>query len=307
MSIKTICAGIGAITLIGSLAACGSAAPSGGSGGNTVPQTMASWYNMIGLPEINLVNQDIETVGNDQKYGVDPMSDEEQLVTDAQAGLVNLPPIDARDWTGWLNDVILCFQADEEGGYPSVEVLGAVKQYSQDFAAAVADATGSGSPSAAPTLATDPNGDTCSSLDANGYCYADDPAVSTVAPAPRVTDPAGSTCSSLDSAGYCPDDPAAPAPAVTQTPPAPAAGFVACGTGADGEEVYAEVSTTSCPFALNVEQAYVQGGYWNQAGTSQFNAYSPVTGSTYLMTSSSVGNPVVVTGGNNALVEFSVP
>lgn len=80
-------------------------------------------------------------------------------------------------------------------------------------------------------------------------------------------------------------------------------GLTDCGTGVNGEQVYAGADT-SCPFALNVEQAYVKGGYWYQTGTSQFEAYSPVTGSTYLMTSSSIGNPVVVTGGNNALVEF---
>ena len=71
-----------------------------------------------------------------------------------------------------------------------------------------------------------------------------------------------------------------------------------------GEQVYAN-GNTSCSFALNVEQAYVNGGYWYQAGTSQFYAYSPVTGQDYLMTSSSVGEPVVVTGGYNALVQFN--
>ena len=108
---------------------------------------------------------------------------------------------------------------------------------------------------------------------------------------------------------------AKPTPTVTKTknvvtpvyvaPPAAYSGFRAVGTGADGEEVYAN-SNTSDAFALNVESAYVSGGYWYQAGTSQFYAYSPVTGETYLMTSSSVGDPVVVTGGNDAAVEFSL-
>jgi hypothetical protein len=107
----------------------------------------------------------------------------------------------------------------------------------------------------------------------------------------------------------------APAPTVTQTQtqtvpvyvPAPyvPSGFRAVGTGANGEEVYAN-SDTSDAFALSVESAYVSGGYWYQSGTSRFYAYSPVTGETYLMTSSSVGDPVVVTGGNNASVEFSL-
>ncbi len=84
-----------------------------------------------------------------------------------------------------------------------------------------------------------------------------------------------------------------------------AAGLTACGTGTQGEEVYADPNTTSCGFALNVEQAYDQSGAWYQSGTSQFDAYSSATGQTYLMTSSSTGDPVVVTGGNGALVEFN--
>ena len=96
----------------------------------------------------------------------------------------------------------------------------------------------------------------------------------------------------------------APAPPVYVTPVYVPAGLTDCGAGSQGEEVYAN-QDTSCPFALNVEQDYAAGGYWNQAGTSQFDAYSPVTGQSYLMTSASVGNPVVVTGGDNALVQFS--
>lgn len=68
--------------------------------------------------------------------------------------------------------------------------------------------------------------------------------------------------------------------------------------------VYAS-SSTSDAFALAVQQAYEDGGYWNQAGTSQFYVRSPATGKTYLMTSSSAGNPVVVTGGTNVIVQFN--
>ena len=96
--------------------------------------------------------------------------------------------------------------------------------------------------------------------------------------------------------------PAPPAAVIVQPAPAPA-GLTGCGTGTQGEEVYAGANT-SCPFALNVESDYAAGGYWNQPGTAHFYSYSPVTGQTYLMTSSSVGNPVVVTGGNNTLVQF---
>lgn len=73
-----------------------------------------------------------------------------------------------------------------------------------------------------------------------------------------------------------------------------------------GSGVYAN-SATSDSFALAVHQAYVDGGYWHDSGTSQFYAYSSTTGQSYLMTSSSVGNPVVVTGGNGALVQFTMP
>ena len=65
-------------------------------------------------------------------------------------------------------------------------------------------------------------------------------------------------------------------------------------------------SGTSDAFALAVHQAYLDGGYWHQSGTSQFYVTSPATGKTYLMTSSSVGNPVVVTGGTNVVVQFTV-
>jgi hypothetical protein len=55
---------------------------------------------------------------------------------------------------------------------------------------------------------------------------------------------------------------------------------------------------TSCPFAVNVEQAWLTSG-----STGTFSVYSPVTGLSYVMNCSGYG-PVVCTGGNNALVEF---
>jgi hypothetical protein len=59
--IKHILVGVGALALIGGLAACGNSS----GGGSAGPMSMAAWYNKIGLPEINTVNQDIETVTND--------------------------------------------------------------------------------------------------------------------------------------------------------------------------------------------------------------------------------------------------
>jgi hypothetical protein len=104
--------------------------------------------------------------------------------------------------------------------------------------------------------------------------------------------------------------PATPAPSTPAPAPAPPAavapsGLRDVGTGVNGEEVYAN-SVTSDAFAMNVEAAYVNGGYWYQSGSSSFTVYSPVTGEAYTMYSSSVGDPVVVTGGNNALVEFNL-
>ena len=95
-----------------------------------------------------------------------------------------------------------------------------------------------------------------------------------------------------------------PAPVQPAVPAVPA-GLTACGTGSQGEEVFADSSTTSCAFALNVESDYNQSGAWYQTGTSTFYSFSPVTEQSYLMSSSSVGDPIVVTGGNGTLVEFS--
>ena len=92
---------------------------------------------------------------------------------------------------------------------------------------------------------------------------------------------------------------------ITQASGAAAAPTVPAGLRYVGGGVYANAATSDS-FALAVHQAYVDGGYWNQPGTSQFWAYSSTTGQSYLMTSSSVGNPVVVTGGNGALVQFSM-
>jgi hypothetical protein len=90
----------------------------------------------------------------------------------------------------------------------------------------------------------------------------------------------------------------APAPAVAPAAVAPA-GLTACGTGTQGEEVYADSSTTSCAFALDVES-----DYW-ATSAMQFTSYSPVTGQSYYMSATDNGTTVTATGGNGALVEFS--
>ncbi len=122
----------------------------------------------------------------------------------------------------------------------------------------------------------------------------------TVAPTPTVTKTVAPTPTPTVTRTVAP----VPANTVYVPPAAPAApaapALTACGGGSFGEEVYAGPDT-SCPFALNVEQA------WSQAEASTFYTYSPVTGSNYLMTVSGTSSDgdLTVTGGNNALVEFN--
>lgn len=91
----------------------------------------------------------------------------------------------------------------------------------------------------------------------------------------------GSGSSSGSSGGSVPSGGSAP----------PSSGSTSCG---------ADVSagpSTSCPFALNVADAY------RSSGSSVVDVYSPVTGKTYTMSCSS-GSPHVCTGGNDASVYF---
>jgi hypothetical protein len=100
---------------------------------------------------------------------------------------------------------------------------------------------------------------------------------------------------------------AAPAPAVTQIVPAPAAPAAPagasqyCGSPADQGGISVN-SVTSCPFAENVESAWESSG-----GASSVTASSPATGLTYTMSCTASGTGYeVCTGGNNAYVEFPV-
>ena len=56
---------------------------------------------------------------------------------------------------------------------------------------------------------------------------------------------------------------------------------------------------TSCEFAVNVRDAYVDAG---GRGNRSIRAFSPKTGRTYTMTCR--GEPVTCTGGNNAVVHL---
>ena len=93
-----------------------------------------------------------------------------------------------------------------------------------------------------------------------------------------------------------PDTAPTPSPDGPPTPVAIPAGFTSCGTGTDGVRVFGN-EVTSCPFALNVADA------WTQAPDSLvlFEVPSPVTGQTYDMRCSGT-EPVRCTGGNNAAV-----
>jgi hypothetical protein len=107
-----------------------------------------------------------------------------------------------------------------------------------------------------------------------------------------------------------------PVPTVTKTvvpvptktvyvaPPQAAPALTDCGN--DGSaEVYAGADT-SCPFALNVAGNWSAGiSTWISPGVMTVNAYSPVTGLSYAMNCDGAVD-VVCTGGDNALVQFSL-
>jgi hypothetical protein len=98
-----------------------------------------------------------------------------------------------------------------------------------------------------------------------------------------------------------------PAVHVEVTGAAPAASPVQTGpeyvsvpsAGSCGGDLSVDASTTTCPFAHNVEQAYyAEVG----AGEGTVEAYSPATHRSYLMSCS--GSPHECTGGDEAVVYF---
>ena len=108
----------------------------------------------------------------------------------------------------------------------------------------------------------------------------------TVAPTPTVTKTVAAIPTPTRTVYLAPAAQAAPA-------------LTNCGEGVYGEDVFAGADT-SCPFALNVEQA------WSVSGaTDTISAYSPVTGLSYVMNCGGNDGTVNCTGGDNALVEFS--
>jgi len=112
-------------------------------------------------------------------------------------------------------------------------------------------------------------------------------------PTPAVTVTASSAPTTPAATTPAAAAPAQPAPVKTVYVQAPAAApapvLTDCGGG-----VYAGADT-SCPFALNVAANYT--------GTGPDYAYSPVTGLSYAMNCSD-SNPIICTGGDNALVQI---
>ena len=120
-------------------------------------------------------------------------------------------------------------------------------------------------------------------------------AVSTSTPAPGATSQAPTTVTV-----------APPVTVTVSAPPAqaayPAVQLTGTECGRSGTGPFAAVaagnSTTSCPFALNVQATFVGG----PAGTpATLEVWSPVTSRTYVMTCTGT-QPVTCTGGNNAVV-----
>ena len=79
--------------------------------------------------------------------------------------------------------------------------------------------------------------------------------------------------------------------------------FPAGATASCGQATFAGPDT-SCPFALNVEQAYSNSNSQG-SGTTTVTAQSPVTGQSYTMQCTGQW-PVTCQGGTNALVEFYI-
>ena len=109
---KTRIAAMALIAGVLGLAACGgvssSSLPARVSTTSSAKMTMPQWWNNCGASEISGLNQDLGTVQQGINYGQDPVSDVQQLGSDAKADLTQepLPPVDANSFTGWLNSLV---------------------------------------------------------------------------------------------------------------------------------------------------------------------------------------------------------
>jgi hypothetical protein len=211
MSIKAICAGIGTLALIGGLAACGSAGSSAGSssgsgassgrGGGNSPYAQGFAYILPG--------------DNAAILGIPVLDD---LLSNAPYELSTQPG------EQWALGLEVYYEQHILVGDPT-RVSG-VTVTSTVVNPSTLTVSGDGITFQAVLTFSDGSSGTMTVADpltgwSNGQYGASWTPITATA-----TDPAGNTCSSLDSAGYCPgDDPATHAPATqapaTQTAPAP--------------------------------------------------------------------------------------
>lgn len=116
--------------------------------------------------------------------------------------------------------------------------------------------------------------------------------------------PIGQSAGPSNSASSVPSSTTSASPSASAAPSTGAgfavpAGGKVCASGAGPFDTVAAASTTSCPFATAVHDAYLgQGG--NGSGAT-LQVTSPTTNKAYTMTCQA-GSPVVCTGGNNAQV-----
>ena len=110
----------GVVMLLG-LAACGGVSTTSSRTSTAAPSTMTmpTWWNNCGAPEISGINQDLGTVQQGINYPANSelVADVEQLGADAQSDLTSepLPPVDASDFTGWLNSLVQIAHAVQNG------------------------------------------------------------------------------------------------------------------------------------------------------------------------------------------------
>jgi hypothetical protein len=159
MSIKMILAGIGALALIGGLAACGSA------GGSVSPTTSAGWYQAGYNYSVADYN------AGDTASAVGFTNADWCAASIDQADLVSGNPLPDTAWPPGTGPLL--------APSPMPQASGDAMSWINGCAAGSAAADGSASaaaPAPADTQVTDPAGNTCSSLDSAGYCPGDDPA-----------------------------------------------------------------------------------------------------------------------------------
>lgn len=207
MNAKMILAGLGALALIGSLAACGPAASS---------PAPASALSIIQSDGYTASNQAIGVPSS----AVDSFSSlADGLDSNGNGEYVAVLMTLAATDTGseWESNLL----ASDQVAYPGATATLNGDVIRIDIPAEDNPTIGSGSPSApapapAPvdTLATDPAGTTCSSLDSAGYCPGDDPSTQTAAP--TLTQAASTQA-------------AAPAPVASTPTVAPVLPVFACG------------------------------------------------------------------------------